>query len=88
MFCRKTGLPHGQKVTAKGQDISVCPDDIFYIDKHFVNKLGIEMQYHEPECHAKRLVCYFPGQAKVHVTKIRVSTIFSELMILLLPNLV
>ena len=28
----------------------------------FVPKLGIVVHYHEPECHAKRLVCNFQGQ--------------------------
>ena len=45
----------------KGQNVSVCPDDIFKTAKHFVTKLDIVM-HHQPECHAKRLVCCFQGQ--------------------------
>ena len=35
------------------------PDDIFETAKHFVTKS------HKPECHAKRLVCYFQGQGLI-----------------------
>ena len=50
------------KVTGKLQNVSVCPDDIFWTNGHFVTKLGVVMHHYEPECHAKELVCYFQGQ--------------------------
>ena len=43
------------RVTAKGQNVSVYPDDIFETIKHFVAKLGIVMHHYEPEWHARRL---------------------------------
>ena len=52
------------KVTSNGQNVSVCPDDIFWTNKHFVTKLGNVMHHHEPECPAKRLACYFLGQGQ------------------------
>ena len=42
--------------------VNVCPGDIIEMVKYFVIKLGLMMQHHEPECHAKRLVCYLKGQ--------------------------
>ena len=50
------------KVTAKGQNISVCPDDIFQTNYLFVTKFGVVIHHHEPECHAKRVVCYSQGR--------------------------
>ena len=41
------------KVTAKGQNVSVCPDDTFDTTKYFISKLGIVMHHCESECHAK-----------------------------------
>ena len=35
--------------------VNVCLDDIFWTTEHFVTKLGVFMQHHEPECHAKKL---------------------------------
>ena len=40
-------------VTVKGQNVSVCPDDIFFTAEHFVTKLGSVMYHHEPECMQK-----------------------------------
>ena len=37
------------KVTMKGQNVNICPDDIFYTAKHFVTKVGIVMDHHEWE---------------------------------------
>ena len=50
------------KVTAKGQNVNVCPDDIFCTTQYFVSRLGIVMHHYESECHAKRLIYYFQGQ--------------------------
>ena len=47
------------------------------------------MHHHELECHAKRLVCCFQGQGHSkgsYDKNMTVSTIFSELLILLQPN--
>ena len=79
------------KVTAKGQNVSVCSDDIFVDAKHFVNMVGIVMHHLEPECRAKRLVYCFQGQGHnkgPYDRNTPVSTISSELLILLLLNLV
>ena len=50
------------KVTAKCQNVNVCPDDIFQTTKHFVSKLVIVMHQYELKCHAKRMIRYFQGQ--------------------------
>ena len=34
--------------------VTVCPDNIFRTAEHFVTKLGMMMQHHEPECHAEK----------------------------------
>ena len=55
-----------------------------------VTKLGIVMHHHELECHAKRIVCYFQGEShskSSYNQPTTVSTISSELLILLLQNL-
>ena len=51
---------------------------------------GMVMHHHGPECHAKRLVCYLQGQGHSDgsIIKKTVSTIFTELLIFLQPNLV
>ena len=36
--------------------MNVCLDDVFWSADHFVTKLGMIMQQHEPECHAEKLV--------------------------------
>ena len=57
----------------------------------FVTELGIVMHYYELEWHAKRLVCYLEGQSDSkgsYDQSMTVYTMFSELLILLLPNLV
>ena len=47
------------KVTAKGQNVNVYPG---YLNRQIVTKRSIVLHLHEPESHAKRLVCYFQGQ--------------------------
>ena len=79
------------KVTVKGQNVNVCPDDIFWTIKHFVFKLGIVIHHYESECHAKRFICYFQGQGhskSSYDQNMTISTVSSELLIILLPNLV
>ena len=49
------------KVTSKGQNFNVCPDDIFQTTKRLVAKLHVVMHHHGLECHAKRSVRYFQG---------------------------
>ena len=66
------------KVTVKGQNVNVCPDDIFWTIKHFVFKLGIVIHHYESECHAKRLICYFQGQGHCkssYVQNMTISTV-------------
>ena len=69
---------------------------MFYVQNDLIisskpPKIGIVMHHLEPECHVKRLVCYFQDQGHSkgwYDQNMTVSTIFSELMICLLPNLV
>ena len=71
--------------------MKVCPDDIFSATEYFVTKLGMVMQQHEPECHVEKNVCYLQGQGNSkgsHDQNMTLSTLPSELLILLLPNLV
>ena len=52
---------------------------------NFVTKLGVIMHHHEPECHAKLLVCYFQGQGHSKDScdqNMTVSTTSFELLIL------
>ena len=37
--------------------VNVCLDDIFWTREHFVTKLGMVMQHHDPECHAEKNNC-------------------------------
>ena len=56
-----------------------------------VTKLGIVMHHHELESHATRLVYYFQGLGHSkgsYDQNMTVPTVFSELLILLLANLV
>ena len=71
--------------------VNVCPDDVFRTTKHFVFKLGSVGHHYEPECHVKRLICYFQGQGhcmRSFDQNMTISTVSFELLILLLPNLV
>ena len=36
--------------------MNVCPDGTTWTSEHFVTKLGMVMQHHEPECHTEKLV--------------------------------
>ena len=80
------------KVTAKlKMSRNVCPDDIFQAPKDFVTIVGIVIAHHELECHAKRIfLCpQFQGHSKGSDDQnMTVSTVSSELLIILLPNLV
>ena len=51
--------------------INVYQDDIFSAAEPFVTKLGMVKHCIGPECHVKRLVCYFQGQGhiKAHIIK-------------------
>ena len=63
MSCEKNWITAFKvKVTVKGQNVNVCPDDILQTTEHCVTKLSIVMHHLEPECHVKRLVCYFQDQ--------------------------
>ena len=71
--------------------MNVCPDDIFWTAKHFVTEPGMVMQYYEPDCLAEKMVWYLQGQGHSEGSynqTFAVSTISSELLILLQPNLV
>ena len=60
------------KVTVIGQNVNVCPDDIFYMLECFVIKLGIVMHHHEPECMQKDWFAIFKVKvmARAHMIKI------------------
>ena len=69
--------------------MNVCPDGIFWISKPLTTKFGMVMHHHEPEGHGKRFVCCFEGQGHSkgwYDQSMTVSTVSSELLILLLPN--
>ena len=73
--------------------VNVHLDNISSTAEPFVTKFGMVMMmhHHGPECHAKRLVCCFQGQGHSkgsYDQNMTVSTVSSELLILLLPNLV
>ena len=74
------------KVTAKGQNVNVCPDDIFST-KHLVTKFGIVMHHPEIECMQKDCFAIFKvkitARAHNYDENKTVSTISSELLILL-----
>ena len=80
------------KITANLKMLmNVCPHDIFWIATSLTTKVGMVMHHYEPDCLPKRLVCYLQGQGHSegsHNHNMTVSTIFAELLILLLPNLV
>ena len=64
---------------------------IFSKPPNIVTKLGIVMHHNELECHAKKIVRYFQGQGHSkgsYDQNMTVSTVSSELLILLLQNLV
>ena len=71
--------------------LNICLDDIFRTTEHFVTKLGMVMQHYEPECHVQKELF---AVVKVKVTEgsydqnTTLSTISSELLTLLQPNLV
>ena len=76
---------------SKGQNVNVCPDDIFWTTKDFISKLGIVMHHYDLECHAKRLICYFQGQGPCKSSydqNMTISTVSVALLFLLLSNLV
>ena len=56
--CGKIWLLRSKSVSQRrfSMSVNVCPDDIFWTTEHFVTKLGMFMQHHEPECHAEKLV--------------------------------
>ena len=41
--------------------VNVCPDDIVWTAEYFVNKLGMVMQHHEPECYVDFFYYFFLG---------------------------
>ena len=69
--------------------VNVCPDDIFLTAEHFVTKLVIVVHHYELECTQNYWFAIFKVKvtARAHMIKMTVSTISSELLILLLPNL-
>ena len=56
--CGKNWTLHSRSRSDRrvNMSVNVCPDDIFCTTEHFATKLGMFMQYHEPECHAEKLV--------------------------------
>ena len=52
----------GHSEVKKKKSVNVCPDNIFRTAGHFVTKLGMAMQHHEPEQHAEKSVCCFQCQ--------------------------
>ena len=89
----KNGLLHSRLRPQRRfkMSVNVCPDDIFWTVEHFVTKLGMVMQHHEPECHAgKRMFSIFKvkvtARAHNYNQNMALSTISSELLISWQPN--
>ena len=71
--------------------VNVFLNDIFWTSEHFVTKLGMVMQHHEPECHAgKRMFSIFKvkvtARAHNYNQNMALSSISSELLISWQPN--
>ena len=80
------------KVTARPHMIKIwqlyC---IFWTADPFATKLGLIVHYHKPECFMEKMDCCVQGQGHSKISKCQwmfVQMIFSELLNLLLPNLV
>ena len=79
------------KFTAKFQSVNEClSNDIFWIAEPFTTKLDVLMPHYEPDCLSKRLVCCLQVKVTVkdNIIKIWLFNVLSELLILLLLNLV
>ena len=79
------------KGTAKIQNVCECPDDMFRTSEHFVNKPGMIMQQHEPDCNAEKLVHSVQCQGHsmgVYNQNMTNSVVSSKLLVGLQPNLV
>ena len=46
----------------KGQNVNVCPDDIFLTTKHFVSKLGLIVHCHKPVFYGEFWIVQGQGQ--------------------------
>ena len=73
--------------------VNVCLDNIFWITKHFVTKVGMVMQHHEPEScgNVLLLLLFLQGQGHgegSYDQNLTLSSILSELLIPWQPNLV
>ena len=65
-----------------------CLFDIFWTAHPFVTKLGMVMHHHRPECHVERLSSQSRSQWGLIQSDITISTVCTELLILLQPNLI
>ena len=56
----------------------------------FVAKRGMEAHHYEPECHARRLICFLQcqGHRECSYTDVTVSTKSTELLLFLQRNLI
>ena len=71
--------------------VQSCPHDISWTTELFLTKLGMEVYYHETMCHAEKLVHYLQCQDHsegLYNQNMTISTISSELLVCLQPNLV
>ena len=67
------GLLYSRSQRRFEMSVNVCPDDTFWITKHFVTKFGMVMQHHEPEsCRYFFVVAIFKVKvtARVHMINI------------------
>ena len=65
-------------------------DDISATAEYFATKLSMMMHHHGPECHAKRLICYFQGRGHCKSSYDQnktISTVSFELLILFATKL-
>ena len=70
--------------------VNVCPDDMFWTADHFDTKLGMVMQHHKAESHAKTNSCLqCQGHSEgLYDQNMIISTISCKLLVSLQPNLV
>ena len=71
--------------------VNICPDHIFWTPERFVAKPGMDMDQHEPECHAEKLVHCVQCQGHsmgLYDQNMTISVVSSKLLVHLQPNLV
>ena len=76
VFCKEVGCSKSRSYQRFKMLVNVCPD-IFWTAKHFVTKLAMMVQHHEPEYHTekkkkKKLFAIFRVKVKARAHMIRI----------------